>query len=378
MRVLLALLVALGVTRAFAAPASQPASRAILPALWVAPGTPRAVADEARRALAAAVTGAAPLELSPTGEPEALAADRLRAAIVLYDRLRHDEARAALDQAAADATSRGAAGLTPPELADIYLYRALCAHVRGDPTRAWDDFIRAAVVAPGRVLDPARFPPRAVAMMKRAAEEVAAAPRGTLTILAPAGARVYVDGNDAGAAPAQGAALPYGQHVVRIEHPEHATWAAVPLAAPMQRLEPRLRRHAPPEDLGLAAVAQERGAAYALLVVVSRDGGAAAVEVRLVDRAGRRLLREHAPVAELRPALARAADAAQGPASRLVEAPVAPPPPPPVTPWYRRGWVWGAVAAAVVSAAVVIPLAVVDGTSATTFRSSLDLRPVRR
>jgi hypothetical protein len=380
MRLPVALLVTLHVATAAAAPTSQPARAAIQPVVWSAPSTPPATAAAVRRALEAAAPGRELLDLSPAAELPALAAERLRAGIVLYDRLRQDEARAALDQAAADATARGAAGLTPAELSDIYLYRALCAHVRGDATRAWDDFVRAAVVAPGRVLDPARFPPRAVAMMRRASDEVAAAPRGTLSVVAPGGARVVVDGNDVGPAPAQVAALPYGQHVVRVEHPGYAAWSGVVhLAAPAQRLEPPVRRLSPPDDAALAAVAREHGTTYALLAALNRHEGEVRLEIRLVDQLGKRPFVERGRGGDAGAALARAVGAARVPAPR-VTGPEGPPPPPPrlPTPWYRRVWVWSVVAAVVVSASIAIPLAVVEGNPATAFGSRLDLGAARR
>jgi hypothetical protein len=373
------LLMALHAATAVAAPASPPAGASVLPVLWSAPDAPRARVAEVRRALEAAAPGRPLLDLSPARAPTATAAERLRAGVVLYDRLRHDEARAALDQAADDATVHGAAGLTPAELSDIYLHRALCAHARGDATRAWDDFVRAAVVAPGRVLDPARFPPRAVAMMRRATAEVAAAPRGTLTVAAPAGARVFVDGGDAGTAPAQLAALPYGQHLVRVEDPAHAPWAGVVhLATPAQRLEPPLRRLVPPDDLAVAAAARERGSTHALLAIVTRGDGAGRVEVRLVDHSGRRPFVESARADEAAAALGRAVGAIRPPATQVARPEVPLPPPTPPTPWYRRAWVWAVVGAVVVGVSVAIPLAVVERSPASGFGTRLDLGALRR
>jgi hypothetical protein len=379
MRGALALLTMLHAASAAAAPSSQPARPAILPVLWSAPDVPKPAVAEVRRALEAAAPGRPLLDLSPAAEPPAAAAERLRAGIVLYDRLRQDEARAALDQAAADATARGSAGLTPGELSDIYLYRALCAHVRGDATRAWDDFVRAAVVAPGRVLDPARFPPRAVAMMRRATDEVAAAPRGTLSVAVPAGARVFVDGADAGVAPAQVPSLPYGQHLVRVEHAGHATWAGVVhVAAPSQRIEPPLRRLAPPDDLAVAAAARDRGASHALLAVVTNGDGRARLEIRLVDQAGQRPFLERARPSEVGSALARAMGTVREPATRVAVPEIPQRPPRPSTPWYQRAWVWAVIGAVVVSASVAIPLAVVERSAASGFGTRLDLGALRR
>jgi DNA-directed RNA polymerase subunit K/omega len=379
MRVALALLLLLHAAPAAAAPASQPARAAIVPVLWSAPDAPKPAVAAVRRALEAAAPGRTLLDLSPAAEPPATAAERLRAGIVLYDRLRQDEARAALDEAAADATARGAAGLTPAELSDVYLYRALCAHVRGDATRAWDDFVRAAVVAPGRVLDPARFPPKAVAMMRRAKDEVAAAPRGTLSVVAPGGARVFVDAADAGVAPAQVPALPYGQHLVRVEHPGHATWVGVVhMAATAQRLEPPLRRLQPPDDLAVAAAARDRGASHALLAVVTGHDGGARLEVRLVDQAGQRPFAERTRAADAATALARAVATVREPGPAVTGPAVPPARPRPPTPWYQRAWVWAVVGAVVVSASVAIPLAVIERSPASGFSTRLDLGSVRR
>jgi hypothetical protein len=362
---------------AAAPPASAPAPRP-LPVLWAAPCASPAVAAAARRELARVGAAAAPLVLSPAPDPPPLAPERRRAGLALYDDARFDEARAALDQAVADALARGAAGLSQAELSDVYLYRALCAYARSDEPRAWEDFVRAVVVAPARVLDPARFPPKAVAMLRRAIAAVAAAPHGTLTVVAPGGARISLDGRELGTGPAVVPALTYGEHLVRIEHPDYATFgASVVLAAPAQRFDPPLRRHAPPDDLTLGEAARARGAAFALLVAARREGGRDLVEVRLVDRLGVAHHSERGPVAALEPAVTRALAAAAPPrASAAASAPAAPPPAPPT--WYRRPWVWAVAGAAVVAAAVATPLLLTSGGSSSALGATLDLGGVRR
>ena len=67
---------------------------------------------------------------------------------------------------------------------------------------AWDDLVNAARLDPTRVLDPARFPPRAVAAYKRAAAEAAQLPRADLLLERSADAVIHVDGARSSPAPA--------------------------------------------------------------------------------------------------------------------------------------------------------------------------------
>ena len=91
------------------------------------------------------------------------------------------------------------------------------------PTPPWDDLVNAARLEPTRVLDPARFPPRAVAAYKRAAAEAALLPRAELILDVPPDAVVRVDGVRSPPA----AALTLGQHFVSVAADGYERWAAV-------------------------------------------------------------------------------------------------------------------------------------------------------
>src|SRR5215468_6989756 len=238
-----------------------------------APPRPPAEAVAAREAVArvAADAGAAFLDGSPVAPPPPVAPAQLARAIELYDGLRLDEAAAVLDAALTEARASGGAGLRPSELSDLFLYRALVFTQRGDADRAWEEMVRGLVVDPTRVLDPARFPPRAVQAFQRAAAQVRALPVGRLAPDAAPACSVTIDGRDA-AAPA----LPFGEHFVRVECPgELPSGAAVTLAEPRQEVAlARVAAPAPPDE-AIVRLAAGRGATSVLIVTVSASAAAA-------------------------------------------------------------------------------------------------------
>jgi hypothetical protein len=266
-----------------------------------------------------------------------------------YEALRFDEGLADLDAALAEAALTGAAGLSTAELSDLYLYRGLVYTQRGDLGRAWDDLVRAAVVDPARVLDPLRFPPRAVEAFHRATERVAAGPRGELVVQAPAGCDVAIDG---AAAPARMATLPFGEHLVRVTCAARKPWATrATIAAAATTVTAAPQAEAPPSDGDLVELGRGRAAAAVALVVVSAAGGAPpSVTARVVDSASGRVR-------------ARASTGLAGGAAavELLDRLLAPAAPPPRgRRWYQRGWVWG-LAGAAAAGALLLPFALDGG-----------------
>ncbi|HKA91171.1 MAG TPA: hypothetical protein VKE22_26100 [Haliangiales bacterium] len=330
----------------------------------------------ARAAVASAArdAGAAFVDVTPAPAPPPAAATLLARAVESYDALRYNEALETLDGALAEAARSGAAGLSPAELSDLHLYRGLVVLQRGDANRAWDDLVRSALVDPARILDPLRFPPKATAAFQRAAREVRAQPRGTLVVATAPGCRAFVDAREVAGLPPE---LPLGVHYVRAACPGAEAGAAVLLGG--SRLEVPLAPAppAPPSDESAAALARARGARTVLVVAVTRSGGAPpTVWLRLRDVASGRALADASvaldpggsAAADARAATIRLVDRATG----AVKLDLSPPP----RPWYEKPWVWG-VAAAAVTAAILLPFAITAG-SPTGFRVAPQVPPVPR
>jgi hypothetical protein len=164
--------------------------RAELVISW-APGRPDAVAAAAR---AARQAGAAAVDATPSAAVVPADGAALRAGRAAYEALRFEEARQALTAAAQSLERTGGAGWSSGELADLFLYRALASVQLGDGEAAWEDFVRAATVDPGRALDPAELPPRAIEQFERARTHVAALPRAKVRLVGGAGCEAAVDG----------------------------------------------------------------------------------------------------------------------------------------------------------------------------------------
>jgi hypothetical protein len=350
---------------AVALAAAGPA-RAAPPPLVLFHAPPRAPAEvaAARATIArvAADAGAAFVDLSPAPPPAPTAPMLIARAVELYDALRLDEAVAALDAALAEARATGAAGLRPSELSDLFLYRGLIDTQRGDTARAWDELVRAVTVDPTRILDPARFPPRAVQAFQRAAAQLRAQPTGRLVADLPAACSLVVDGR-----PVAGATeLPYGEHFVQKECPgEQPAGSSVILAEARQELGGARAPIAPPDDDALLGLARERDAKSVLVVAVALSpAGPPTARLRL------REVPSGGVVAEAAVALAPGGDGvavARAATERLIaraEGPAATAPAPPVEPqrWYERPWLWG-LAGVAVTAAILVPLAVDRGSA---------------
>ena len=141
--------------------------------------------------------GAATIDRSPAPPGAATTAALVHQGIAQYTALSFDAAAKTLDAAAREADASGAAGLTSAELSDLFLYRGLVKNQLNDESGGWDDLVIASAVDPTRDLDPLVFPPKVVDEFKRARETVGSRERARLTVQAPAGCSVTVDGSPA-------------------------------------------------------------------------------------------------------------------------------------------------------------------------------------
>jgi hypothetical protein len=294
------------VVLAFLALASARAARADEPLPLVHPlyvHLPEAPEEDAlRRAFTAAVGRykLGPVEVVDVPAPAApRAPDLLKTGIINTQKIAFAEALHDLDAAAAEVSTTGGAGLSTDELSDLYLHRAI-ATARADwnatadappneaRTRAYADYLRAAALTPGRTLNTREIPHQAVADFARAAAEIRARPRGTLTVSGSADAQVALDG---------GAPLPVaggvvfrdlvnGEHLIHVEELGHVGWGAVvAFNQPTQDLVIPSRVLIGLDGATAAAHARRMGARFAL-VLEPKGGPTAPVGVRLIDASG--------------------------------------------------------------------------------------------
>jgi hypothetical protein len=321
--VLLAVVV-LAATTAEARPAAD------LVIVWAPGAQVEPVAAVARDA------GAAVIDRSPAPRTRADTAAVVKRGIAAYDALQIADAITLLDDARAAADRSGGDGLSQTELSDLFLYRALVKTQQGDATAAWEELTSSVIVAPTRVLDPARFPPRVAAEIERARVAVAGRGTATLTIDAPIGCSVVIDGVDAGTVATPRIIGPHWVHVrcadrapwgTRVEVTADATLAArnVPIAAPT-----------PDEMLIQARTAGAQ--AFLAVEVVNRIGTA-----RLVGADGRERDRRTVTITTTLAPLAAAVNELLAP-PRVVE-----------TRWYQSKWVWAA-GAAVAAMVIFVPM----------------------
>ena len=332
--------VALSTTLAPPRARAAPAPAADLVVYWSAGGE-APIADRVRTT--AQAHGAAVVDRSPAVEAAPEAPGMLAAGIAAYDDLRYDDAEAAFDQALAAVDRTGGDGLERDALADLFLYRAL-THIQRGEAGAWDELVDAARVDPTRILDPARFPPRAIEQLARAHAAVAAASRAHLEVQAPEGCTVTVDGADA----TGGTVIVMGDHWVRAVCPGRRTWGRritvdrdpTTIAATPAAIAP------PPDD---DALIQGRVAGARAVVDVRISDGFARLRRRAID--GRELGRATVAVTGTEPELA-IADAL----ARLL---AGTPTTPAARRWYRSRWTWAAAGAAL-AAAVLVPIIILD------------------
>jgi hypothetical protein len=322
---------------------------------WEPPGAPapggsaRAAFADALRPLGARVLDAA----AGAAAAPPLLAPALDAAKAEYARFQFAAALAHLDELARLADAQGGGELDDRQLSEIFLYRGLARLETGAEETAWDDLVRAARLDPARVMDPARFPPRAVATYKRAVAEVAQLPRAELAVEAPPDALVRVDG----AAAAGALSVTLGQHFVTVEAQGFERWASVvSVASARARVAPPLRAWQPPEGDRLLALAGEGASRVVLGALVRAPSGwrFVARDITLPDGkfVSDAVALGDAPVRAAVQALVR----------RLITPSVAAP----VARAPRRWWPWVVAGGGAVVAAVAITLGVVLGGSSPT------------
>lgn len=318
--------------------AAGPAADVVV--VW-APGAKIAPVEAAARA-----HGAAVIDRSPAPPAAIETAKILQRGIDAYDALRYDEARAALDQAKDLVDRTGGAGLATAQLSDLFLYRGLVRVQVGDDTGAWDELVTSVVVAPERVLDRGRFPPKIVELFDRARDETLhKQPAADLDVDVPAGCTAFVD------EVAGKRHVTAGSHWVRVECPDRTPWGQrvdLPTTGLHVRADPL--PYAPPSEAELLVQARVAGARA--LVVAEVHGQVATARVVGLD--GREHDRRSVTVTgDLQPLAAAIGELLTPPAH---------------TPWYQSKWAWAGGAAAL-SAIILVPItaAIAGGSSPTTF-----------
>jgi hypothetical protein len=347
---------------------------------WSSPGQ----ADAAARAAllpavdrAARAAGAVSADLSPAAPPVPPVADQVARAIAAYDGMKFADAAVLLDKAAAIAAEQGGRGLARDQLVDLFLYRALARTETGDTAAAWNDFVRAATIDPARILDPARFRPSAVKSFTLAIEQVKKRAAVALTVVAPTGSNVAIDGRATGRDRVSEPLLP-GEHYVWVERPTAAPFARVVTLAVAGEVRVPEDAAVPPSDAELARRAARLGSGPLLAVALRRDGGVAVVELRSIGPRGsalRGLVRlgpsPAASARDLEAAVARALRAMRGELAKDGTRPDSGGRP--RERWYQNRWLWLGVGV-VVGAAALSPF-VFDSSSGDAVPTAAALDP---
>jgi hypothetical protein len=235
----------------------------------------------------------------------------------------------------------------PTALAVLFMYRALVRTQRGDASGAWDEWSSAAVIAPERTLDPARFAPRAVADLDRARAAVAARARVALEITDAVGCQLVLDG----AATAATASVLMGNHWLRVSCPGAEPWGMrLAVSAASATVSVAARRSLAPADDELLVVARGVGAHEFVTVVARGD----LVWIRRIGGDGRERDRRTVAVGDGGAVIADAVAALMRPAAARV-------------PWYRTRWAWAAgIAGATAAIAIPLTLIIAGGDAPTT------------
>jgi hypothetical protein len=265
------------------------------------------------------------------------ASARLQRAVAAYQAMKLDDTLRELDALERELLPTGGGGLGQGELVDLHAYRAAARLARGDEAAAWDDLVAVARLAPGRPLDPARFPPRVIEAARRAADSLPA--RATLTVSAtPDDALLIVDGQLLGRGRVE-VSVPPGAHLVRAERSGFRAAGQV-VEVPAGGTEVKLAPEpvTPPTTQELARRGALAGAVQLVAAWVEAKDGAAQIVVDRIDPATglslrRTSVRDDAQITAT--ALASAVD-------QLIVGDE-----PPVTltrrPWWKSPVLWGVV-----------------------------------
>ena len=328
---------------------------------WSSPGQ----ADAAARAAlfpaverAARAGGAVSADLSPAAPPTPPVAEQVSKAIAAYDGMRFSDAAFELDKAATTAAEQGGRGLGREALVDLFLYRALARTETGNTAGAWDDFVRAATLDPSRILDPARFRPSAVKSFTLAIDAVKKRAPVVMTVVAPAGSKITVDGRPSGGARVSDPLLP-GEHYVWVERPSASPFGRLVTLATAIELPVPEDPAVPPADAELARRAARLGSGPLLVVALRRDGGVAVVEMRSVGPRGstlRGMVRlGESPASgarDLEASVARALRAMKSELVQRVGGRPGPTGPGPRERWYKNRWLWLGIGVVATAAAL--------------------------
>lgn len=301
---------------------------------------------------AARDAGAAVLDRSPTPGPRLETAGLIRRGMAAYDTTQLEDATRLLGEAKAEIDRTGAAELTEAQLSDLFLYRALLAESRQDPTTTWDELVAALTVAPTRVLDPARFPPRVASELDRVRKTLETRPRPMLRVDVPDGCTARVDGA------AISGPTPHllGTHWVSVTCTAHQPWGTRVELGADTTVVARNTPIAPPTGDEMLIQARTAGAQRFLSIEISGQFAS----IRLVAADGRELDRRTVSV--------KNADTA--PIASAVRAMLAPED---KQRWYQSKWVWAA-GAALLAAAVLVPVTAAAASDKTqsTFTTKVD------
>ncbi len=275
-----------------------PAVTTLHPIFAAVPELPQGDEAHTRFVAAARRHGLGPVEVMDVpGPTPARAKALLRVGRAAVEAKKFGEAEAALDEAAADVNARGAAGLTPRELADVFLFLGMATQ-KADwkdlpgpltaitPSKAREAYLRAAVLDRERALLPREFPPLAIESWRLAVAEIGQRPRGTILVRAATSALISVDGGPLkpGILPAQD--LVFGEHWVRVEDAGRQPWTAViPLSEQSMEVDVPPGNPLGLDDRVAAAHARRQGAAFALVAEL-KPGRPASLELRLIEAAG--------------------------------------------------------------------------------------------
>ena len=169
-----------------------------------------------------------------------------------YEAARFDQAVDALRRAEAEVIAGTEFLHDQRLLVDVQLYLGLSYASMGQKDDAREAYGEVLRMAPDRVLDTLEYPPKIVALYDSVREEVLGLDPASLTIGAPEGAQVFVDGRRVGAGRTTLSNLPPGLHTVLVEQEGEGRWfQEVTLAAGAnERLEPGLAQRGlgPGED----------------------------------------------------------------------------------------------------------------------------------
>jgi hypothetical protein len=290
---------------------------------------------------------------------------QLDAAKLSYTKFAFADAITKLDELQRLADAGGGGDLDARQLSEIFFYRGLSRLETGANEAAWEDLVHAARLDPSRIVDPARYPPRAVAAYKRAVAEVAQLHRGALALDVPENSLVRIDG-----APSAGA-VTLGAHFVSVKADGYEPWAGVVTVSGHDRFTPPLHAYRPPDPDRVTALAgsvrrvwlgalERNGSSWRFVVRAFVDGKTLSDSVSLGEAPTARA------VADVVKRLQNAVDRLQNEVSRLqtevnrLPAAANPSPAP-----RKRWWAW-AVAGGISLAVVAVGLGVGLGTASST------------